>query len=212
MPDAALYLLPGLYARSSPRSASLHAHYVPPVHAPRPRRSILTESLLRLAESSSEDSHSVVEQLSLVELTIKPKELHLAFDCGTLRSSKYSRFKPLHISSARMRYGGGKLSMGRSDTATYIVWGAILALDPSEGTGPDFTVFDVPPRHVFVKIAVDEEGGEDLREDARLHQQLVDRGLRLGYYGIFTDSIGSTAVVTEDFDGETDVITPTSSP
>ena len=88
--------------------------------------------------------------------------------------------------------------------STYIVWGAIMSVD-TPGSA-------VPPRSVFVKIAVDEEGGEDLREDARLHQQLADRGLRLGYYGIFVDSIGSTAVVTEDFERELDVITPTPSP
>ena len=71
---------------------------------------------------------------------------------------------------------------------------------------------NVPPRNVLVKIAVDEVGGEDLREDARLHENLAERGLT-GYYGIFTDSIGSTALVIDDFDDELrDVKTPTQSP
>lgn len=84
---------------------------------------------------------------------------------------------------------------------TYIVWGAIMAVDSPTST--------VPPRNVIVKIAVDEEGADDLREDARLHEHLVERGLTLGYYGIFTDNIGSIALVIDD-DGElTDVETPT---
>ena len=77
---------------------------------------------------------------------------------------------------------------------------------------PDSPAVNAPPRNVFVKIAVDEEGGEDLREDARLHQQLVERGVSVGYYGIFTDSIGSTAIVIEDYDDEPEVISPVPSP
>ena len=88
---------------------------------------------------------------------------------------------------------------------TYIVWGAIMAVDSTTST--------VPPRNVLVKIAVDEEGGDDLREDARLHEHLVERGLTDGYYGIFTDRIGSTALVIDDFDGELgEVPTPTWTP
>ena len=89
--------------------------------------------------------------------------------------------------------------------STYIVWGALMSLDTPAAPS-------LPPRNVFVKIAVDEEGADDLREDARLHKQLADRGLRLGYYGIFVDSIGSTAVVTEDYEGELDVVSPAPSP
>ena len=62
---------------------------------------------------------------------------------------------------------------------------------------------------------VDEEGADDLREDARLHEHLVERGLTLGYYGIFTDRIGSTALVIdsdEEFDVETPISASSSSP
>ena len=46
-----------------------------------------------------------------------------------------------------------------------------------------------------------------------LVELLVERGLTDGYYGIFTDRIGSTALVIDDFDGELgEVRTPTWSP
>lgn len=88
---------------------------------------------------------------------------------------------------------------------TYIVWGGVMA---PEVPSHHFTT----PRNVLVKIAVDEEGGEDLREDGRLHEQLVERGMTVGYYGIFMDSIGSTALVIDDWDNEVgEVHTPTPS-
>ncbi|KAH9901517.1 hypothetical protein C8Q73DRAFT_786879 [Cubamyces lactineus] len=77
--------------------------------------------------------------------------------------------------------------------STYIVWGGVLAFEP-----PDGEQFDLPLRAVLVKIAVDDEGGEDLREHARHYEGLAERGLDVGYYGVFVDSIGSTALVVED--------------
>ncbi|KAI0723943.1 hypothetical protein C8T65DRAFT_734452 [Cerioporus squamosus] len=160
---------------------------------------------------------------------IKPRELHLAFNWGILRSRNFSRFRKLKLPPA----GPSRRkmpAMSRSSTmtsvrtmsmtlcadvsvlithpvrreTTYIVWGAIMAVESANT--------NVPPRNVLVKIAVDEEGGEDLREDARLHENLAERGLT-GYYGIFTDSIGSTALVIDDFDDDRrELETPTPTP
>ncbi|KAI0664678.1 hypothetical protein C8Q70DRAFT_1060139 [Cubamyces menziesii] len=77
--------------------------------------------------------------------------------------------------------------------STYIVWGGVLAFEPRDGEQ-----LDLPLRAVLVKIAVDDEGGEDLREHARHYEGLAERGLDVGYYGVFVDSIGSTALVVED--------------
>ncbi|CDO73571.1 hypothetical protein BN946_scf185014.g41 [Trametes cinnabarina] len=74
--------------------------------------------------------------------------------------------------------------------STYIVWGGLLAFEPPGD--------NLPLRNVLVKIAVDEEGGEDLRDHARHYEGLAERGLDVGYYGLFLDSIGSTALVVED--------------
>ncbi|KAI0333540.1 hypothetical protein GY45DRAFT_1319505 [Cubamyces sp. BRFM 1775] len=77
--------------------------------------------------------------------------------------------------------------------STYIVWGGVLAFEPRDGEQ-----LNLPLRAVLVKIAVDDEGGEDLREHARHYEGLAERGLDVGYYGVFVDSIGSTALVVED--------------
>ena len=167
--------------------------------------------------------------MTLPLLQVKPRELHLAFNWGILRSRNFSRFHKLKLPPSGP-LGKKKPAMSRTSTmasvrsmtmtlhadvsvlithpvrreTTYIVWGAIMAVESAAA--------NVPPRNVLVKIAVDEVGGEDLREDARLHENLAERGLT-GYYGIFTDSIGSTALVIDDFDDELrDVKTPTQSP
>ncbi|KAI0748551.1 hypothetical protein C8Q80DRAFT_1172451 [Daedaleopsis nitida] len=199
------------------------------LHAPRPRRhDAHSGSVLEWDVASMSELAKVALQITTPDVVIKPRELHLAFNWGNLRSKHYSRFRQLKLPPARPRYTGKMAAVSRSSTVssvmsvtktviadvgilvtrlirretTYIVWGAIMAVDSPTST--------VPPRNVTVKIAVDEEGGEDLREDARLHQQLVERGLAVGYYGIFTDSIGSTALVIDDFDGELQVDIPTS--
>ncbi|RPD66430.1 hypothetical protein L226DRAFT_530530 [Lentinus tigrinus ALCF2SS1-7] len=183
------------------------------LHAPRPRP---THS--HLLDWDGFELPTIARQLATPDIVIKPRELHLAFNWGILRSRNFSRFRKLRLSSPGP--SGKKLpALSRSSTmasvrtitmtletdvgvlithpvrreTTYIVWGALMAVESAAA--------NVPPRHVLVKIAVDEEGGEDLREDARLHENLAERGLT-GYYGIFTDSIGSTALVIDDFDGE----------
>ncbi|TBU65529.1 hypothetical protein BD310DRAFT_864266 [Dichomitus squalens] len=209
------------------------------VHAPRPRNS--TKGLPQWDIPSDVDEPiALVRELSSPETIIKPKELHLAFKWGPLNSTRFSRFRKLKPTPTRRRYEGPAAhmplprGMSRSSTmcsvrslatlsrtvsvdvgvlivrplrreGTYIVWGAVMA---PEAYNPHFTT----PRNVLVKIAVDEEGGEDLREDARLHEQLAERGMTSGYYGVFVDSIGSTALVTDDWDNEVgEVHTPTPS-
>ncbi|KAI0372955.1 hypothetical protein BV20DRAFT_963401 [Pilatotrama ljubarskyi] len=153
------------------------------------------------------------QQLSDADFNIKPDELHLAFDIGPLRSRNYSRFKR-HTNASKP--GLSRPMPSRSNTAssvatltmtlttdvavlitrhvrresTYIVWGGILAFEPPGDR--------MPLRNVLVKIAVDEEGAEDLQDHARHYEALAERGLYVGYYGIFMDSIGSTALVVED--------------
>ncbi|RDX56459.1 hypothetical protein OH76DRAFT_1414051 [Lentinus brumalis] len=191
------------------------------LHAPRPR-----PGHSQLLDWDTHELTNVARQLAAPDVVIKPRELHLAFNWGILRSRNFSRFRKLK--TAHAGYSERKMpAMSRSSTmasartismtlsadvsvlithpvrreTTYIVWGAIMAVDSISA--------NVPPRKVLVKIAVDEEGGEDLREDARLHDNLAERGLT-GYYGIFTDSIGSTALVIDDFDDELkDLETPT---
>ncbi|KAI0362441.1 hypothetical protein OH77DRAFT_1388234 [Trametes cingulata] len=160
------------------------------------------------------------QELSDADFIIKPNELHLAFDIGPLRSRNYSRFKRLnmrHPNNTKSSSGTGRpYPLSRTSTAssvatltmtltadaavlltrhvrresTYIVWGGVLAFEPPGDR--------MPLRNVLVKIAVDEEGGEDLRDHARHYEALAERGLYVGYYGIFGDSIGSTALVVED--------------
>ncbi|KAI9069101.1 hypothetical protein FKP32DRAFT_1617629 [Trametes sanguinea] len=162
------------------------------------------------------------QELSSADFIIKPNELHLAFDVGPLRSRAHSRFKRLNprqpgppskpAGTALRRPGAPSRSNTVSSVATltmtlsadvavlitrhvrrestYIVWGGLLAFEPPGES--------LPLRAVLVKIAVDEEGGEDLRDHARHYESLAERGLDVGYYGIFVDSIGSTALVVED--------------
>ncbi|OJT08665.1 hypothetical protein TRAPUB_391 [Trametes pubescens] len=165
------------------------------------------------------------QELSSADFIMKPNELHLAFDVGPLHSRNYSRFKRTsttdrahpksHLSRARDRP-----ALSRSNTAvsvatlamtltadagvlitrhvrresTHIIWGGMLAFEPPADR--------VALRAVLVKIAVDEEGAEDLREHARHYEALAERGLYVGYYGLFVDRIGSTALVVEDFGEE----------
>ncbi|OBZ69279.1 hypothetical protein A0H81_10735 [Grifola frondosa] len=78
---------------------------------------------------------------------------------------------------------------------TYITWVAKMYIDvPCNKT---------KPRNVLVKIAIDEEGEDDLRDEARHYQCLAERGLSLGFYGIFKDEIGSIALLIDDLGGET---------
>ncbi|KAI0822843.1 hypothetical protein BC628DRAFT_1412107 [Trametes gibbosa] len=95
--------------------------------------------------------------------------------------------------------------------STYIVWGGLLAFEPPPAAAATAAAAAVavdaraPLRAVLVKIAVDDEGGEDLRELARHYEALAERGLYVGYHGLFGDRIGSTALVVEDLgDGEED--------
>lgn len=158
---------------------------------------------------------------------MKPNELHLAFDVGPLHSRHHSRFKrsstddrappKSHLDRARDPWPP---ALSRSSTAssvatvamtltadagvlvtrhvrresTHIIWGGMLAFEPPADR--------VALRAVLVKIAVDEEGAEDLREHARHYEALAERGLYVGYYGLFVDRIGSTALVVEDFGEE----------
>ncbi|EIW60164.1 uncharacterized protein TRAVEDRAFT_27841 [Trametes versicolor FP-101664 SS1] len=169
------------------------------------------------------------QELSSADFIMKPNELHLAFDVGPLRSRNHSRFKrttthdrapPMsksHLDRARDPWPP---ALSRSSTtaslataamtltadaavlvtrhvrreSTHIVWGGMLAFEPPADR--------VALRAVLVKIAVDEEGAEDLREHARHYEALAERGLYVGYYGLFVDRIGSTALVVEDFGEE----------
>ncbi|KAI0780637.1 hypothetical protein BD413DRAFT_600199 [Trametes elegans] len=182
------------------------------------------------ADSGSELALAA-QELSSADFVMKPNELHLAFDIGPLHSRGFSRFKrldlrrPAHTHSGRPyppRHAPGALS--RSSTAssaatftltltadagvlltrhvrresTCIVWGGALALE----LDPPGAVH-LPLRRVLVKIAVDDEGAEDLRDHARHYEALAERGLYVGYYGVFVDKLGSTALVVEDLgDGD----------
>ncbi|PIL24255.1 hypothetical protein GSI_14008 [Ganoderma sinense ZZ0214-1] len=210
------------------------------MYAPRPRNGLLSKLELELASEKTDEPIALAQHLSSPEIIIKPKELHLAFKWGPLNSTHFSRFRKLKLPPSRRRYEDSAANMplprgiSRSSTicsvrsfttlsrtvtldvgllitrpirreGTYIVWGGVMA---PEAPSSHFTT----PRNVLVKIAVDEEGGEDLREDARLHEQLVERGMTVGYYGIFVDSIGSTALVIDDWDNEVgEVHSPTPS-
>ncbi|KAH9857198.1 hypothetical protein C2E23DRAFT_720835 [Lenzites betulinus] len=167
-----------------------------------------------------EDDVALAAQLlSSADFIVKPNELHLAFDIGPLRSHHYSRFtrlsprdrpaprralsKPFPSASALSRSStvssmtmtlsadvGVLLTRHVRRESTYIVWGGLLAFEPPAER--------VPLRAVLVKIAVDEDGGEDLREHARHYEALAERGVYVGYYGLFGDKIGSMALVVED--------------
>ncbi|OSD08559.1 hypothetical protein PYCCODRAFT_1429617 [Trametes coccinea BRFM310] len=178
------------------------------------------------ADADADELALAAQELSSADFIIKPNELHLAFDVGPLRSRAHSRFKRLNprqqASSSKPGPAGNPLQLrrpgapSRSNTvssvatltmtltadaavlitrhvrreSTYIVWGGLLAFEPPGAA--------LPLRAVLVKIAVDDEGGEDLRDHARHYEGLAERGLDVGYYGIFGDSIGSTALVVED--------------
>ncbi|KAI0647352.1 hypothetical protein C8Q79DRAFT_959025 [Trametes meyenii] len=185
--------------------------------------------------SAASELALAVQQLSSADFIVKPNELHLAFDIGPLHSKGYSRFRRLSH-RPRAHTARSKLSraatlskppaLSRSSTtssvttltmtlstdvgvlltrhvrreSTYIVWGGLLAFEPPAER--------LPLRDVLVKIAVDDEGAEDLLDHARHYEGLAERGLYVGYYGLFRDNIGSTALVVEDLGDES----PSSSP
>ncbi|KAI0672927.1 hypothetical protein C8Q78DRAFT_1077240 [Trametes maxima] len=191
------------------------------------------------AESAASELALAVQQLSSADVVIKPNELHLAFDIGPLHSKGYSRFKRLSPSLRPRRPAPSKSrtatlskppALSRSSTtsstatltmtlsadvgvlltrhvrreSTYIVWGGLLAFEPPAAR--------LPLRNVLVRIAVDDEGAEDLLDHARHYEGLAQRGLYVGYYGLFRDSIGSTALVVEDLGDESPSSSPSPSP
>ncbi|KAI0636682.1 hypothetical protein C8Q77DRAFT_1071032 [Trametes polyzona] len=176
---------------------------------------------LRLDAVGANELALAAQELSSADFIVKPNELHLAFDIGPLRSRNYSRFKRVDPRErASNLHSKPKLpsapALSRSSTvssvatfsmtltadvgvlltrhvrreSTYIVWGGVLAFEPPAERAP--------LRAVLVRIAVDEEGGEDLRDLAHHYEALAERGLYVGYYGLFVDRIGSTALVVED--------------
>ena len=162
------------------------------LHTPHPCSS--HPHLLDSVDWDTYEVPSIALQLATPDLIVKPRELHLAFNWGILRSRNFSRFHKLKLPPSGP-LGKKKPAMSHTSTmasvrsmtmtlhadvsllithpvrceTTYIVWGAIMAIESA--------ATNVPPQNVLFKIAVDEVGGEDLREDARLHENLAERGL-----------------------------------